>query len=507
MLSAAAFNALLKTLEEPPPRSLFVFATTNPEKIPFTVVSRCQRYDLRRLATAEVAARLREVAAEEGLRISEVEPAGPRARRRGLAARRAHAARPGDRRGRQRAGRRARWRRSSTSSIPSCCSRPRRRVRRPRPGGARSPRAPARPRPGIDAKRLAGSLVKQLRDLVVLRLAPDRPELVDASEARARRAARPRRARRAGAPAPHVPRADPRAGGPRLGARALRGARDGGGAPRDPRGRRRGRRAARAPRRPRAAPRRRRGRRGPRGRRAGPRPRARRAARRGSSGAGTRAPKPRQAAPGADLPPGAVFDHLRVFAQRENRGLFAALEGGRVIHWDGVAAAPRAARRRSPRSASPRAAPISRRSARASSGGRCASSSRSPTRRGAAASAREASKEAEEARRREALNHPAVNAALEILDGEILEIRPLGSAPRERAGPLASSWPGPSRCRAASRTCSAASRCAASTASAGGGMVTAVASGALRIRELRIEPEPARLAATARCSRISPPPR
>ncbi|HEX2486943.1 MAG TPA: DNA polymerase III subunit gamma/tau, partial [Myxococcota bacterium] len=71
MLSAAAFNALLKTLEEPPPRSLFVFATTNPEKIPFTVVSRCQRYDLRRLAAAEVAARLRDVAAAEGLRLSE----------------------------------------------------------------------------------------------------------------------------------------------------------------------------------------------------------------------------------------------------------------------------------------------------------------------------------------------------------------------------------------------------------------------------------------------------
>jgi hypothetical protein len=43
--------------------------------------------------------------------------------------------------------------------------------------------------------------------------------------------------------------------------------------------------------------------------------------------------------------------------------------------------------------------------------------------------AREASKEAGEARRREALNHPAVNSALEILDGEILEIRPLGGAP------------------------------------------------------------------------------
>src|SRR4030095_3957315 len=58
MLSAAAFNALLKTLEEPPPRSLFVFATTNPEKIPFTVVSRCQRYDLRRIRTPEIVERL-----------------------------------------------------------------------------------------------------------------------------------------------------------------------------------------------------------------------------------------------------------------------------------------------------------------------------------------------------------------------------------------------------------------------------------------------------------------
>ena len=70
MLSTPAFNALLKTLEEPPPRSLFVFATTNPEKIPFTVTSRCQRYDLRRLPTAEVAARLSEVAQAEGVAIS-----------------------------------------------------------------------------------------------------------------------------------------------------------------------------------------------------------------------------------------------------------------------------------------------------------------------------------------------------------------------------------------------------------------------------------------------------
>ncbi|MCH7645843.1 MAG: hypothetical protein IH788_01435 [Nitrospinae bacterium] len=53
-MTASAANSLLKTLEEPPPGSLFVFATTNPEKIPFTVLSRCQRYDLRRIASAEI---------------------------------------------------------------------------------------------------------------------------------------------------------------------------------------------------------------------------------------------------------------------------------------------------------------------------------------------------------------------------------------------------------------------------------------------------------------------
>jgi len=71
MLSTAAFNALLKTLEEPPPRSLFVFATTNPEKIPFTVLSRCQRYDLRRIPTAEVTANLARIAEAEGVSISQ----------------------------------------------------------------------------------------------------------------------------------------------------------------------------------------------------------------------------------------------------------------------------------------------------------------------------------------------------------------------------------------------------------------------------------------------------
>ena len=71
MLSTAAFNALLKTLEEPPPRSLFVFATTNAEKIPFTVISRCQRYDLRRLLVPEIVERLAAIAQAEGVTISE----------------------------------------------------------------------------------------------------------------------------------------------------------------------------------------------------------------------------------------------------------------------------------------------------------------------------------------------------------------------------------------------------------------------------------------------------
>ncbi|MFO0688272.1 MAG: DNA polymerase III subunit gamma/tau [Myxococcota bacterium] len=70
MLSTAAFNALLKTLEEPPPRSLFIFATTNPEKIPFTVLSRCQRHDLRRIALTTVSERLAEICRAEGIAIS-----------------------------------------------------------------------------------------------------------------------------------------------------------------------------------------------------------------------------------------------------------------------------------------------------------------------------------------------------------------------------------------------------------------------------------------------------
>jgi DNA polymerase III subunit gamma/tau len=71
MLSTSAFNALLKTLEEPPPHTRFVLATTEPHKIPATVHSRCQRFDFRRIPVPEVANHLRHIAAEEGFEAEE----------------------------------------------------------------------------------------------------------------------------------------------------------------------------------------------------------------------------------------------------------------------------------------------------------------------------------------------------------------------------------------------------------------------------------------------------
>ncbi|MBV8613792.1 MAG: DNA polymerase III subunit gamma/tau [Acetobacteraceae bacterium] len=67
MLSRHAFNALLKTLEEPPAHVTFVFATTDLRKVPITVLSRCQRFDLRRVRVAELAAHFARVAAAEGV--------------------------------------------------------------------------------------------------------------------------------------------------------------------------------------------------------------------------------------------------------------------------------------------------------------------------------------------------------------------------------------------------------------------------------------------------------
>ena len=71
MLSPGAFNALLKTLEEPPDHAKFIFATTEIRKVPITVLSRCQRFDLRRVESSVLAEHLRGICGKEGVRISD----------------------------------------------------------------------------------------------------------------------------------------------------------------------------------------------------------------------------------------------------------------------------------------------------------------------------------------------------------------------------------------------------------------------------------------------------
>jgi len=68
MLTKEAFNALLKTLEEPPPHAVFVLATTEPDRVPETVRSRCQRFDFRRIPTAEIVEHLTDILKNEGAR-------------------------------------------------------------------------------------------------------------------------------------------------------------------------------------------------------------------------------------------------------------------------------------------------------------------------------------------------------------------------------------------------------------------------------------------------------
>jgi DNA polymerase-3 subunit gamma/tau len=71
MLSDSAFNALLKTLEEPPAHAIFVFATTEPHKVPQTVVSRCQRFDFRRIPTTDLVRTILEIAQKEKVEIAQ----------------------------------------------------------------------------------------------------------------------------------------------------------------------------------------------------------------------------------------------------------------------------------------------------------------------------------------------------------------------------------------------------------------------------------------------------
>ncbi len=70
MLSGGAFNALLKTLEEPPPHVKFIFATTESQKVPATIVSRCQRFEFRPIPDAQIADKLGKIAKAEGITVS-----------------------------------------------------------------------------------------------------------------------------------------------------------------------------------------------------------------------------------------------------------------------------------------------------------------------------------------------------------------------------------------------------------------------------------------------------
>ncbi len=72
MLSTNAFNALLKTLEEPPEHVKFIFATTEPHKLPVTILSRCQRFDFKRVTLPKIISRLREIAEKESVTISDL---------------------------------------------------------------------------------------------------------------------------------------------------------------------------------------------------------------------------------------------------------------------------------------------------------------------------------------------------------------------------------------------------------------------------------------------------
>jgi len=71
MLTEPAFNALLKTLEEPPPHAIFILATTEPHKVPATITSRCQRHDFRRIPRADLVKRLEDICPEESINLED----------------------------------------------------------------------------------------------------------------------------------------------------------------------------------------------------------------------------------------------------------------------------------------------------------------------------------------------------------------------------------------------------------------------------------------------------
>ena len=424
MLSTAAFNALLKTLEEPPPRSLFVFATTNAEKIPFTVLSRCQRYDLRRLLVPEIVERLESIARAEGVAISE----------KSLLA----IAREAD--GSMRDAQTLldqviAWggNQVADDQVAQVLDLIDRRVlmgilAAVTAGDAAGALAACgrAAQTGVDAKRLAENLVGLLRDLVVLRIAPDAPQLVEGSaeevaELRALASgsdvARLRRMFRAlvkeqedlaWAPQPFavlemaIVRLATLPAGDEVAAllsrlEALEARLRGGGPPGSPS----------AP--PGRLPER----------------------LRGASGGGP--PPPVESAaplPGAaaeSLPPAVVFDRLRAHAGKQDPGLFAALEGGQLVRIEDARLCLRVPAGFAARRLEQKREPLER-CCEAFFGRPIAIeleiAGEEPP---AAHLARGTDAEALRRLRQQALSHPAVNAALDLLEAEIVDIHPLGS--------------------------------------------------------------------------------
>jgi len=483
MLSTAAFNALLKTLEEPPPRSLFVFCTTNPEKIPFTVVSRCQRYDLRRIATPEIVARLEEIAKAEKVSLSKASM-GALARESQGSLRDALtlldqvlAAGGGEVDDAQVADLLDLIDRRMLLAIARACVEGEAAAALEACGRAAEA--------GIEPRRLGGELLQTLRDLVVLRVAPD-AGLVEAGEeeleelralAAASEEPRLRRMFRAllreqedlaWAPQPYavlemalvrlagMPSGDdvaallsrldalerqlatggtpPPRGGSSGGGGAPRRKSEG---PREQRSEAPQQERSEAPQqdRPSAAE----------ASAAAPEPEARkpgapdpasatdpvRRARSEPQASGEQAPariSDTQATPSyqvaLDAPLDVVFDQLRRFAQERNRGLFAALEGGRLV--------ARTSERL--RVVVPAAFAARRLEARRDDlenvceqffGSRLVVEVESADQAPQAEQQRAAQTDLARRRRQQALDHPAVNDTMDILGGQIVEIRPL----------------------------------------------------------------------------------
>ena len=178
-LSREAFDALLKVFEEPPAGVRFVLATTEPHKMPATIVGRCQRFDFRRLTMETLAAHLQRDRRRP--RASTLEPIGrarDRAPGRGLGARRALAARPG-----QRARRR---RRSTTTSSARCSGAPRGEVQHELAdavavGDARGAFevVDRLVQDGQDLRNVTAEALGHFRNLLLVKTAPGQQDLLD----------------------------------------------------------------------------------------------------------------------------------------------------------------------------------------------------------------------------------------------------------------------------------------------------------------------------------------